>query len=177
MVRKLPLSNGGFTLVDDEVADELSKFKWRKHISGYACFGVRPKGKKYKLVLLHRVINKTPDGMFTDHINGHKLDNRRSNLRNASIQQNNRHSKKYKSGITSKFKGVCLRKDRGTWLAIITINGRRKKLGTFRDEIQAALAYDKAAIDCFREFALLNFPNVAGIPTPPRSDVNLKIGP
>ena len=158
MSQKIPLSNGGFTLVDDEDFEWASQFKWRKHAEGYVCFGIRKRPEKYKLVLLHRMVNKTPDGMVTDHINGNPLDNRRQNLRNATSSQNSQNSCKYNSGTTSQFKGVCFRKDRGTWLAEITINGRRIKIGTFRDEIKAALAYDNAAINNFGEFARLNFP-------------------
>ena len=58
----------------------------------------------------------------------------------------------------SKYKGVHFRRDRNTWRAEIAINGRKRNLGTFKDEADAARAYDAAAYATWGEFAYLNFP-------------------
>jgi hypothetical protein len=42
---------------------------------------------------------------------------------------------------------------------VISVNNTKKIIGSFRDEIDAAKAYDKAAKLYYREFAILNFPN------------------
>lgn len=103
---------------------------------------------------MHRAIM----GGLADHKNGDTLDNRRSNLRQATAQQNT-WNRARASNNTSGFKGVCPRKDRGTWLAAIRYNEKLKKLGTFHSKEAAAMAYDRAARALFGEFAALNFPN------------------
>lgn len=157
MACELPLANGGSTLVDEDLFDILSEFEWRRHSAGYACRGTRREGK-FICIMLHRIVNNTPVRMDTDHINGNRLDNRRENLRTATHAKNVQYASKRAKPSTSKFKGVCWRKDRGTWLATIAIDGRNKNLGTFHDEEEAARAYDRAALRLRGEFARLNFP-------------------
>lgn len=106
-----------------------------------------------RTVKLHQLL--MPGHDLVDHRNGDKLDNRRNNLRAASIQQNsfNRASAK---GSSSRFKGVTWDRSRGKWMAAIQINGRTKTLGRFLDEEMAALAYNEAAKVAHGEFARLN---------------------
>lgn len=97
-------------------------------------------------------------GQMADHRDGNTLDNRRGNLRPATCAQNCRNRRKA-SNNTSGYKGVCFRKDRGTWLASIRTGGPKlTKLGTFKTAELAARAYDAAAAQHFGEFAVLNFP-------------------
>ena len=103
---------------------------------------------------MHSLITGWP---ITDHINGDGLDNRRANLRQASVQENNRNKRRYANN-TSGFKGVALRRESGRWRAYINCDGRRTNLGTFSSPIEAALAYDSAAVEAFGPFARLNFP-------------------
>jgi hypothetical protein len=86
------------------------------------------------------------------------LDCRRHNLRKATRSQNVANSGSRK-GAASKYKGVHFRRDRNTWRAEITINGRKRNLGTFKEEADAARAYDAAAYATWGEFAYLNFPD------------------
>lgn len=88
-----------------------------------------------------------------DHINHNGLDNRRANLRPASTGQNSANSRP-RTGGTSKFKGVYLVTRLNRWASRI----RGKHLGYFDDEVEAAKAYDAAAVEEFGEFAYLNFP-------------------
>ena len=90
-----------------------------------------------------------------DHIDRNKLNNHISNLRWATCSENlgNQLSRK---GSTSKYKGVYFHKSRGKWMARIKVNGKRKYLGRFKYEKEAALAYNKAAKEIYGEFALLN---------------------
>ena len=93
-----------------------------------------------------------------DHINHNGIDNRKANLRVATRAQNNRHTKK-RIKSRSKYKGIYFdRRDR-VWYARITTNGKTKHLGSFKDEIEAAKAYDEAARKYHGEFAGLNFPD------------------
>ena len=76
------------------------------------------------------------------------------------------HGRGAQSGLppTSEFKGVSRDKDLQKWRAEITAHRKHKHLGTFESEVDAAKAYDKAAIELHGEFAKLNFP-IQGTPT------------
>lgn len=90
---------------------------------------------------------------MVDHINGNKLDNRKSNLRICTDAENARNSSK-KSG---NFKGVQWRSDKHKFRARIMDNGKEIFIGYFTNEIEAAKAYDTKAKELFGEFARLNF--------------------
>lgn len=94
-----------------------------------------------------------------DHVNGRRADNRLENLREASHSQNAR-NRRSQAGSSSNYLGVSRRKDRGTWLSAISVNGKVQKLGTFKTEVEAARAYDAKAQEVFGEFARINFPEI-----------------
>lgn len=89
-----------------------------------------------------------------DHRNCVKSDNRISNLRLATQQQNaaNSNTKNRK-----KARGAYFRRNKGKWQGAIGLNGRFIHLGYFETEKDAAIAYDAAAVHHFGEFAHLNF--------------------
>ena len=149
---------GKFALVDDEDYDLIMQWKWWNK-EGYAIreteinkHGERRKRKRF---YMHRLINKTPDGMEVDHINGDKLDNRKENLRTCTRHQNiiNRCSFK---GASSKFKGVLWNVKLNKWRARIRLNKKDFHLGYFVHEKDAARAYNDAAIIYHGDFARLN---------------------
>jgi len=90
---------------------------------------------------------------IVDHENHNTLDDRIDNLRAADIFKNNR-NRSSAINSTSKYLGVYL--FRGKWKAGLTSNGISIYGGTFSDEIQAALAYNRLAIFHHGEFANLN---------------------
>jgi len=160
--RKIPLTQGKFAIVDPDDYPHLSKYKWRlcktkgKNVL-YAERSIRLPNGKYSRILMHRQLINVPEGYVLDHINGSGLDNRRANLRLATIAQNAWNSKK--RNPRSGYKGVWLAKDKGLWRAAIFCNRKRKHLGYFKDKVDAAKAYDKAATKLHKEFAVLNFPD------------------
>lgn len=87
-----------------------------------------------------------------DHINRNKLDNRRCNLRPASISQNAANANRTTNACG--FKGVSKNYDK--WVARISINGKVKHLGRFDTPEKAALKYNEVALEMFVEFAQLN---------------------
>lgn len=112
--KQIPLTKGQFATIDAEDYGRIMAMgKWHLSSTGYAVQRSRINGKLYT-IRMHRVLNKTPDGSITDHLNGNPLDNRKSNLRTASFLQNsqNRHSTKGYSWDESKhlwlvrYKGV-----------------------------------------------------------------------
>ncbi len=107
---------------------------------------------------LHNFIldRKTNMKEMTDHRDRNKLNNRRGNLRECNKSQNAANAIKQKSKATSIYKGVYWKKSRNKWIAKITKDYKSIYLGSFVDEIDAAIAYNGAAKRHFSEFALIN---------------------
>lgn len=79
------------------------------------------------------------------------------NCRWTTRQQQMRNTRKRKDAKTSIYKGVSWNSQNGNWRVQIQCNGKTKTVGSFVDEIAAAKAYDKAAIEVYGEYARLNF--------------------
>lgn len=107
--------------------------------------------------LLHRVVAGAPKGVLIDHKSRNKSDCRKSNLRPSDYRQNGYNSRGKKKPGASRFKGVSRSTAPGSWMARIRTPTGRLYLGTFADEVDAALAYDAAAREHHGEFALTNF--------------------
>lgn len=153
----LPLSRGKVTLIDAADFEKVGRFKWTFATAGYACRSIRRSDNSKQMVLLHRVLMDAKPEQDIDHINHDGLDNRRSNLRLCSTSENLRNARAKRNGV-SKYKGVCWDKSRSCWKSEIRITHKRKYIGRFCSEEEAAKAYDKAARFYFGEFAYLNFP-------------------
>ena len=93
---------------------------------------------------------------FVDHIDLDRLNNNVGNLRWCTRSENNRNVTKRSDTVSSTYKGVCWYANRSKWVAYITVDGNRHHLGYFTSEIQAAIAYNNAAVCYFTEFACLN---------------------
>lgn len=153
-MRQIPLTKGYSAIVDDEDYDFLMQWKWHvvvgpKHV--YAMRNSAPVDGRRHHILMHRVLNDTPEGFDTDHANGNSLDNRRSNLRTATRTQNmwNRAPNRR---CASRHKGVSWHRQHRKWVAAIQVNGRRRHIGLFDDEDAAAAAYAARARKEFGDF-------------------------
>lgn len=94
-----------------------------------------------------------------DHIDGDPTNNRLDNLRVATSEQNSHNMRKLTTRQTSsQYKGVSYHKRNGKWIARIVYQGKKRHLGTYTTEEEAARSYDLAAHRLFGRFAKLNFP-------------------
>ena len=157
-MKHIELTQGKQAIVDDEDFEMLSKYKWHAQRNNRAWYALRHEwnGGNKKAFGMHRVVMNAPVGKQVDHINHNGLDNRKINLRLCTATQNKANRLKPLGG-KSKYKGVSL--TRCGWDAKIECKGKRYYLGSFKDEVDAAKAYDKAACELFGEFACLNFPD------------------
>lgn len=152
--------------VDDEDYEMVSKYKWHIDRKGY----VRCYYGYDKKVFIHRMIlGLTDPQIFTDHIDHNPLNNQKYNLRPCSHTQNMRNKQckgkiPYKGVSIMRFTNKVKNKKTGIikeyhymyYQASIRENGKCVNLGTFKNPIDAAVAYDNAAIRIYGEFAWLN---------------------
>lgn len=156
-MKLIPLSGstgiGLFSIVDDDIYEFISNRKWTLSKNGYPYIKIRNKS-----VCLHQIPIGVPLGdMMIDHKNRNKLDCRRENLRYATKAQNSMNREKSKSNkSTSEYKGVSWDKSRGRWHCKVKFDGKTINIGRFSDPIDAAVAYNKKAVELFGEFAYLN---------------------
>lgn len=145
--------------VDAEDYEWLSSKKWFLSRFGYAYTvlrRVKTTGKSTQQnIPMHRIVSMANSDQHTDHINGDRIDNRKSNLRVCTNQQNARNAK-LRPLNTSGYKGVSWDKSSGRWRAYIKVDYKQLWLGYHHDKRDAARAYNNAAKRYFGEFARLN---------------------
>lgn len=125
----------------------------------------------YKLYLTHQLIYLYHYGYIPkclDHIDSNPSNNDINNIRESTVSQNAMNKRKAKvingKSPSSQFKGVSWHKQAKKWNPQIKIDGKKKNLGSFNSEIEAAKAYDKVAIELFGEFVKTNammFPEIS----------------
>jgi hypothetical protein len=163
-MRQIELTRGMSCLVDDEDYARLSEHRWYASPCGDRFYAGRMIVRDGKRMLLHMHRELILDADTVDHINGNSLDNRRRNLRPASHSENQANKGKPRTrSPVSRFKGVALNRGRNaSWYAYHVQDGKKIRLGSFPNEIAAALAYDRAVRQRDGAFARPNFPYGAG---------------
>jgi hypothetical protein len=162
-MKTIPLTQGYVARVDDGDFGRLSQFKWCAHVEKlmgrtliYACRNSpRTKGKRSTLIYMHRVILTSEN--YVDHHDGDGLNNQRYNLR-ASTNSQNQANRRHRAG-SSIYRGVSLMAS-GKWRASLVKNQVRLNIGRFKEEADAALAYNLAALEAFGPYASLNTPRI-----------------
>lgn len=157
---------GNYAIVDDHLYDKINSHRWFLGKRGYPTTSINGKH-----IYLHRLIlGLTDPKIYVDHKDLDPLNNQLENLRICTHSQNRMNRKSGKrTGRINPYKSVQLTPS-GKWNVKINFQGKQRCIGTFRTAEEAAIAYDKVAIELYGEFACLNFPNndYSNIPMPKR---------
>lgn len=157
-MREITLTQGKVALVDDQDYDRVSSYRWTTLKQPHTCYAYTKvrEGSRWKTIYLHRLILGVLPGFKVDHVSGNGLDCRRSNLRIVDDCQSNQN----RTGRGVGFKGLS-KTPSGKWNVRIRANGKTHRLGIFESDIEAAKAYDEAALRLCGPFARLNFQEAA----------------
>ena len=140
---KMFLPTGASFQFDVEDFQKISAFKWNRS------FGYMKRNSIHR-VLLHTFLTGY---RLTDHIDGDRSNNRRSNLRESSRSQNAANRVKLMRNNTSGFAGVSFNKRKGKWTANIRVNKKQIYLGLFAEKEAASEIYKKAHKEHFKDFS------------------------
>lgn len=132
------MTNGGETLVSPEDFDRLSEHSWHRSVKGYAVRKRGTVGVDQVDIYMHREIVDAP---LVDHVNGDRLDNRRSNLRPTTRSQNMANLGRGPRGVRQHTSGK--------WIARIGFEMKRIYLGVYETKELAEAAYVKKAKELF----------------------------
>lgn len=161
-MKKIKLTQGKVALVDDEDFERVNQYKWyadhNKKRNVYVAKRSYKSNGVPKTMLLHQFIMGTIErghDFSIDHINHDTLNNQKSNLRICNSSQNLMNQKMRKNN-SSGYKGVSFQKKANKFKASIELNSKSVHIGLFNSPIEAALAYNKKALELFGEFAFLN---------------------
>jgi len=172
MSKTIPLTKGQVALVDDDDYERLMQWKWQaqRDPKTRSFYAVRTSKKtdpgdydrcaRYHIYMHREIMHAQPEQQC-DHKNHTGWDNRKANMRLCTHGENCHNREKYKEGSSrhkgnSQHKGVSWHKRDCKWRAYIRYKGHQYSLGYFTDEDEAGLAYNKAALKYFGEFAHLN---------------------
>lgn len=157
-MKEIQLTNSSkIALVDDEDYSEVSRFRWQINESRKCVYRCEVDSQGQRTIYSHRQIMNAKDGEYIDHRFHNFLDNRKSQLRRSTNQQNcfNQRPRSF-TGRTSRFKGVFWNSACKKWQAGIMFNYRKIYLGVFASEEAAAMRYNMEASRLFGEFAFFN---------------------
>ena len=163
-IKKVPLSQGQFALVDEDDYEWIIKDKWIYN-AGFASRSEKNKSGKPTTIIMHREIMNNPEGMVVFHRNGNSIDNRKINLAVCSRSEFEHSVRKRnpKSKMTGVKRTTCSKGKFEYWKAYLSYseNGKKKyrsKCFPFTEEgkIQAARWYNEEAVKKYGKQARIN---------------------
>ena len=132
---------GGYNLVRERI------LRPNRDTAGYLHVGLHNEGKK-KTTAIHQLmavvfLAHVPNGnnIVVDHIDNDQLNNILGNLQ---LITNRKNCSKDRTGHSSDYVGVYWHKNANKWGAQIKINGKKKHLGLFMEQLEASRAYQIA---------------------------------
>ena len=136
-------------MIDNDDFDRIKERHWT-YSEGYWSTYIKIDDKGTR-VGMHTFIIQPKDGYVIDHADRNRSNNRKYNLRQATVSQNsmNKTLRKNNSGIT----GVGLDKRCNKWRAVITLNQKFIWLGEYADKDDAIKARLLAEAKYFGDFA------------------------
>ena len=137
----------GETIIDAEDVELVKQYSWSLSKGRHTQYC-----KSNQVGPLYRLVMNAPKGMVVDHINHNGLDNRKSNLRICTNQENICNCeipKNNKSGC----KGVYWAKDKNKWTVQVTINNKTIYIGRYANLEEAIEARKEASKKYYNEFA------------------------
>jgi hypothetical protein len=141
-LRRIDKTVGAWTLVTEADYVWAKHMRWSMTTSSYAIsYGTAERRYLHRLVLGLAA----DDPRQGDHINHDTLDNRRANLRVVADQAANTQNTSSHRGASSSYRGVSWDKRAGRWEASCKVDGRKRFLGYYDDEAEAA---DAAVPSC-----------------------------
>ena len=145
--------NGTIFLFDKEDYDKISQYMWTNDaVDGYIRTTFIDENGNKKNIRMHRLVMEVTDPkLFVDHIHHNRADNRKSELRIVSCQENN-HNMAMNSTNTSGRTGVYFDNYYGKWKAQIKVNGKPISLGLYSNKEEAIKAREEAEKRYFGEY-------------------------
>lgn len=128
-----------YTKVDDEIYEDIGRWKWSLSNGGYVKRGTRNRKINYmETIILHRYIMGLERGnpLQVDHIDLDPLNNQRYNLRVVTFKQNAQNRSSMKNS-TSVYRGVFFHKRTSRWQAKVCLDGKHHYLGSYLSEEEA----------------------------------------
>jgi len=149
-MRVIHTVSGRDIMVDDEDYPVISLYKWQ----GSSRYAIRHTSRSTgrKTVFMHREIMGAKPNQRVDHVNGNTFDNRKSNLRLATVTENNWNAKTRKDN-TSGYKGVHWREKHKDYVVYINVNKKRLHLKTYKKFEDAVRARKEAEAKYHGDFA------------------------
>lgn len=142
---RIPLRNRAFALVDEQDFERVNAHKWHLSKTGYAQSSLDGKCPK----MHHFVFRKPEKGYVIDHIDEDKLNNKLTNLRQASYSENSQNRSTRKKTKSCQYKGVSYRKDRCKYFCLM--DGKTIYYGD--DPQEAARMYDIYTFQKYGQYA------------------------